>query len=157
MLAVGTPAPPFSGKTTGGSTLSLEQLRGRIVVLYFFRKAFTPNCTVETKGFRDNYDDLHALGAEVVGVSSDDMPTQCEFAEKHGVKFPMIADPERSIAKLYDVLFMFLPVSHRVTYVIDRAGTIAGVFNHEFAVVKHLDEVVRFVHKLASPPPSTRR
>lgn len=156
MLAVGRKAPSFSGKTTAGVTLSLDELRGRIVVLYFFRKAFTPNCTVETKGFRDNYDDLRELGAEVVGVSSDDMPTQCEFAAVHGVKFPMIADPDRALARRYDVLFMFLPVSHRVTYVIDRSGTIAGVFNHEFAVSKHLDEVLRFVHKLAAPP-STRR
>lgn len=156
MLSIGQPAPAFAVKTTRGTSLSLESLRGRVVVLYFFRKAFTPNCTVETKGFRDNYDDLRALGAEVIGVSADDLPTQCEFAEVHGVKFPMVSDPERALARLYDVLFMFLPVSHRVTYVIDRTGTIAGVFNHEFAVVKHLDEVVRFVNKLAGAP-TTRR
>jgi peroxiredoxin Q/BCP len=145
MLAVGKVAPPFSAETTTGSAISLAQLRGKLVVLYFFRKAFTRNCTVETKGFRDNYDDLRALGAEVVGVSSDKLPIQCEFAEAHGVSFPMIADPDRVIARAYDVLFMFLPLAHRVTYVIDQKGVIVGVFNHEFAVIKHLDEVLRFV------------
>lgn len=151
MLAVGQLAPSFSGVTTSGAQLSLDDLRGRLVVLYFFRKAFTRNCTVETKGFRDNYDDLRALGAEVVGVSSDDLPTQCEFARAHAVTFPLLADPDRVIARRYDVLFTFLPTSHRVTYVIDKAGTIAGVFNHEFAVIKHLDEVLRFVNKVSAP------
>lgn len=150
MLAVGSIAPQFSTESTTGTAVSLAGLRGKLVVLYFFRKAFTRNCTVETKGFRDNYDDLRALGAEVIGVSSDAMPTQCEFARVHGVTFPMIADTDRAISRAYDVLFMFLPLAHRVTYVIDRKGVIAGVFNHEFAVVKHLDEVLRFVRGMSA-------
>ncbi|MBI2390902.1 MAG: peroxiredoxin family protein [Deltaproteobacteria bacterium] len=85
----------------------------------------------------------------MVGVSSDSLPTQCEFAQAHGVRFPMIADPDRAIARAYDVLFTFLPIAHRVTYVLDRRGTIAGVFKHEFQVLKHLDEVTRFVQALA--------
>lgn len=152
MLAVGQPAPPFSAPTTLGETLSLADLRGRIAVVYFFRKAFTRNCTVETKGFRDNQGELRALGAEVVGISADAFPRQCEFAQSMGVKFPMIADPDRTIARAYDVLFTFLPLAHRVTYVVDRSGVIAGVFNHEFQVLKHLDEVTRFVRKLAATP-----
>lgn len=149
VLKVGTPAPQFLGRTTRGGSISLRELHDRIVVLYFFRKAFTRNCTVETKGFRDNHPELVAIGAEVVGVSCDDMPTQCRFAEAHGVGFPMIADDDRTISRAYDVFFPVLPLAHRVTYVIDRQGVIAGVFNHEFAVTRHLDEVVRFVRTLA--------
>ena len=149
VLKVGDVAPQFLGRTTRGGSLSLRELRDRIVVLYFFRKAFTRNCTVETKGFRDNHPELAALGAQVVGISCDDMPTQCRFAEAHGVGFPMIADDDRVISRAYDVFFPILPLAHRVTYVIDRSGTIAGVFNHEFAVTRHLDEVVRFVRTLA--------
>lgn len=155
MLKIGVPAPPFTATSATGQTVALEALRGRIVVLYFFRKAFTRNCTVETKGFRDNYDDLRALGAEVIGVSLDDAPTQCSFAESLGVKFPMIADRERALAHAYEVFFSFLPLVHRVTYVIDRDGVIAGVFNHEFQVVKHLDQVMQFVRSL--PPASATR
>ena len=150
MLKVGAVAPQFSAESTTGVPVSLDALRGKLVVLYFFRKAFTRNCTVETKGFRDNYDDLRALGAEVVGVSSDSMPTQCEFARTHDVTFPMIADTDRTISRAYEVLFMLLPLAHRVTYVIDRKGVIAGVFNHEFAVVKHLDEVLKFVRGMSA-------
>ncbi|AKF10065.1 peroxiredoxin [Sandaracinus amylolyticus] len=149
MLAVGTPAPVFVARTTRGDSISLRELHGRIVVLYFFRRAFTPNCTVETKGFRDNYEDLVQLGSEVVGVSCDDYATQCRFASTHDVRFPMIADEDRSISRAYDVFFPILPLAHRVTYVIDRDGVIAGVFNHEFQVIKHLDEVVRFTRDLA--------
>jgi peroxiredoxin Q/BCP len=135
-----------------GQRVSLESLRGQIVVLYFFRKAFTRNCTVETKGFRDNYDDLTALGAEVIGVSLDDAPTQCSFAESLGVKFPMIADRSRELAHAYEVFFALLPLVHRVTYVIGRDGIIAGVFNHELQVVKHLDQVMQFVRCLPPAP-----
>ena len=155
MLKVGATAPPFTATSATGQPVALEPLRGRIVVLYFFRKAFTRNCTVETKGFRDNYDDLRGLGAEVIGVSPDDAPTQCSFAESLGVKFPMIADRGRELAHAYDVFFSFLPLIHRVTYVIDRDGVIAGVFNHEFQVIKHLDQVMKFVREL--PPPTRTR
>lgn len=150
MLRVGQAAPPFEAVTTSGERISLDALRGRIVVLYFFRRAFTRNCTVETKGFRDNYEDLVRLGAEVVGISCDEHATQCRFAETHDIAFPMIADTDRSISTAYRTFFSLLPmISHRVTYVLDRRGTIAGVFNHEFQVMKHLDEVTRFVRELA--------
>ena len=155
MLKAGIPAPLFNATSATGQPVALESLRGRIVVLYFFRKAFTRNCTVETKGFRDNYDDLRSLGAEVIGVSLDDAPTQCSFAESLGVKFPMIADRGRELAHAYEVFFSFLPLVHRVTYVIDRDGVIAGVFNHELQVVKHLDQVMKFVREL--PPPTRTR
>jgi thioredoxin-dependent peroxiredoxin len=149
MLKRGERAPAFSAPTAGGPILSLASLQGKIVVLYFFRKAFTRNCTVETKGFRDNYEELKVLGAEVVGVSPDDMGTQCGFARELGVTFPMIADSDRSISRSYDVMFSFLPLVHRVTYVIDGEGVIAGVFNHEFQVLRHLDEVLQFVRTLS--------
>jgi thioredoxin-dependent peroxiredoxin len=157
MLKVGAQAPTFRAPSAGGPLVSTASLRGRIVVLYFFRKAFTRNCTVETKGFRDNYDELRAFGAEVVGVSTDEASTQCKFAVTLDVKFPMIADQDRAIARAYDVFFWLLPVVHRVTYVIDRQGTIAGVFNHELQVVRHLDQVLRFVRDLAAAHPSSVR
>lgn len=142
--------------TTQGVELTLDSLSGRLVVLYFFRRAFTRNCTVETKGFRDNYPDLSRLGCEVVGVSCDAHATQCRFAAEHAVTFPMIADSDRRISSAYQVFFWLLPsISHRVTYVIEDQ-TILGVFNHEFQVMKHLDEVTRFVRaqRPTVPPPS---
>lgn len=157
MLRAGQIAPEFAARTTAGARLSLSDLRGRIAVIYFFRRAFTRNCTVETKGFRDNHHELEALGAEVVGISCDSFETQCRFATEHKVGFPMIADGDKAISLAYDVFFPLIPLSHRVTYVVDRDGVIAGVFNHEIQVSRHLDEVLRFTRELARasrrPPP----
>ncbi len=151
MLRIGDPVPPIRAKSTAGPVW-LEALRGRIVVLYFFRKAFTRNCTVETRGFRDNYEELRALGAEVIGISCDEMPRQCEFAAAQSVSFPMIADPDRAISHAYDVLLPIIHISHRVTYVLDRNLKIAGRFKHEFQVSRHLDEVMNFVRQLSKTP-----
>ena len=157
MLKVGDVAPPFVTDAVRGGRVELHALRGKLVVLYFFRRAFTRNCTVETKGFRDNYPELRDLGAEVIGVSCDEQAKQCRFAEETEVTFPMVADTSREISKAYRTFFALLPVSHRVTYVIDADGVIIGVFNHEFQVSRHLDEVLgfvrRYVGRSALPPP----
>jgi thioredoxin-dependent peroxiredoxin len=117
--------------------------------LYFFHKAFTPNCTIETKGFRDNYEELRSLGYEVIGISTDSEETQCRFAEAHGVSYPMIGDVERTISRVYDVLWPLIPYSRRVAYVLDATHKIGAVFRHEFQANKHLDEVLRFARQAA--------
>ena len=154
MLAPGDPAPSFQGTSHDGRQVSLASLRGRIVVVYFFPKAFTAGCTVETKGFRDNYPELRELGAEVVGVSTDSLATQCEFAKAHSVSFPMIGDADKDIARGFAVLWPLVGVAKRVTFVIDEAGVIRHVFRHEFQVSKHLDDVLRAVREMKRAAPS---
>lgn len=147
MLKVGTPAPPFVGRTTTGSLVSLGTWAGKPLIVYFFHKAFTPNCTIETKGFRDNYGELKELGFEVVGVSTDSEETQCRFAERHGVTYPMIGDAEMTITRAYDVRWPLIPFARRVAYVIDARHVVAAVFNHEFQASRHLDEILRFARQ----------
>lgn len=156
MLKVGEQAPPFVARATDGRVVSLQRLRGRPLILYFFHKAFTPNCTIETKGFRDNYEELAELGFEVIGVSTDSDETQCRFAERHGVRYPMIGDRECTLGRLYNVLWPLIPFARRVAYVIDAQGTIAAVFRHEFQASRHLDEVLRFARSLGGPRSSVR-
>src|ERR1700690_2821227 len=117
MLKVGEMAPPFIGRATNGTEISLQALHGRPLVLYFFPKAFTPGCTVETKGFRDNYSEIKALGFEVIGISTDTFETQCRFATEHAVTFPMLADTDKAIVRAYQVLWPLLPLARRVTFV----------------------------------------
>jgi len=74
------------------------------VVLFFFPKAFTTGCTLETRQFRDHHDELSGLGAEVIGISADSAHRQCQFAEKERVGFPMIGDESTAICRSYDVL-----------------------------------------------------
>ena len=150
MLKPGNLAPDIDAETTAGRTFRLSAERGHIVVLYFFPRAFTPACNVETAGFRDNYPELHSLGVEVVGVSTTPLARTCQFAEKHQVTFPMISDGDRVISKSYGVLWPLLPLAQRVTFVIDPFGIVRGVFHHEFQISKHLDEVVKFAKDLAS-------
>lgn len=148
MLASGTPAPALEADSSDGRRVSLASLRGRIVVVYFFPKAFTPSCTIETKGFRDNYPELRELGAEVVGVSTDSLATQCDFAKAHDVSFPMVGDADKRIARAFGVLWPLVGVAKRVTFVIDGGGIVRHVFRHEIQVSKHLDDVLRAVRKM---------
>lgn len=148
MLAPGDPAPALEATSHDGRHVSLASLRGRIVVVYFFPKAFTAGCTIETKGFRDNYPELRDLGVEVIGVSTDPPATQCEFAKAHSVSFPMIGDGDKDIARRFEVLWPLVGVAKRVTLVVDEAGIIRHVFRHEFQVSKHLDDVLRAVRKM---------
>ena len=141
MLKVGDRAPDFTATAQDKKTVKLSELRGKRVVLFFFPKAFTRGCTIETRQFRDHYSELAALGAEVLGVSIDSSEKQCEFASREGVPFPMIGDPSRGIGRSYDVLWPVLNVAQRVTYVVGPDGIIEAVFHHELLVGKHLESV----------------
>lgn len=147
MLDVGATAPDFESESHDGRKVRLRDLRGKPVILYFFPKAFTPLCTVETRRFRDTYPDLKALGAEVIGISTDTLATQCDFAEREEVSFPLLADPERRISTAYGVLWPLVPRARRVTFVIGETGSIELVSWHELNVSKHLDEVMRHLRK----------
>lgn len=151
MLNVGDPAPRFDAQTTKGVRLSLESLRGKYVVLYFFPKAFTPGCTIETKGFQSSYAEIAELGAEVIGVSTDNMSTQCSFADKYGVEFPMLADEDGSITKAYGAgRSGFLPMNSRITYVIDPDGKVAAIFDYRLRAHKHVDDALGFMRRVSA-------
>lgn len=90
----------------------------------------------------------------MVGISTDDHKTQCEFADSLGVPYPMIADDVGSLATLFDVVWPFLGRTRRVTYLIDDQGVVRGVFNHEFMVDKHKARVMETLRKIrGSAPP----
>lgn len=143
VLKLKDPAPDFDATTVEGKHFRLSDLRGKRVVIYFFPRAFTPGCTAETRRFRDNYDELMGLGAEVIGISVDPPSQSCDFQAKERVKFPMVADPSKTISKAYDVVRPLLGIDRRVTYVVSPEGEIEAVFQHEFQVNKHLDDVLR--------------
>jgi len=118
MLAVGATAPDFKFQVPDGSTRSLSSYRGRPVVLYFFPKANTTGCTLETRGFAERYPQFQQRGVEVIGVSVDTSETQAAFAEKCGSQFPMVGDASKEIARAYGVLGL-LGVAKRVTFLLD--------------------------------------
>jgi thioredoxin-dependent peroxiredoxin len=157
MLALGSNAPDFTLPTTSGEAFSLRAHRGRPLVLYFYPKDDTPGCTAEACSFRDQYEDFLALGAEVVGVSMDDEAAHQKFAQKHHLPFPLLADRGGAVRKLYDVprLFGFLPMSGRVTYVIDGAGVVRYAFNSNAQPLKHVTDTLDLLRRLADEAPPT--
>jgi peroxiredoxin len=156
MLKVGDRAPAIDAMTSSGTRFVLAAQDGLCTVVYFFPKAFTPGCTVETKSFRDNHVELEIAGATVVGISTDDLATQCNFARSIKTPFPMIGDKDSSISRAYDVLWPIIGVAKRVTYVINVDQQIEAVFRHELDVKSHRDDVLRFVNTkflgLRQPP-----
>ena len=152
MLRVGDKAPPFAGKDASGNALSLEGFAGtKNVVLYFYPKDFTPGCTKEACSFRDAWDELSGKDTIVIGVSRDDESSHRDFANKHRLPFPLLADESGAISRRYDVmggLRGLLGMPKRVTYVIDKQGIVRGVFHHELRVELHLNDVRRLIDEL---------
>jgi thioredoxin-dependent peroxiredoxin len=126
MIATGEKAPDFEAPNHDGTPFRLSSLLGTPVVLYFYPKADTPGCTVESKGFRDVYKEFQAHHVQVVGVSTDDCPAQKAFRDKYGLPFPLIADETKQVATLYGVLGP-RGNARRVTFLIDATGKVVEV------------------------------
>lgn len=152
-LAVGQAAPEFDVVSASGRRLKLSEFRGKKnVVLYFYPADFTPVCTKETCGFRDMHDELASKDTEVIGVSVDSDDRHRKFAEAHGVKFDLVSDGERALAKAYGAtgfLRDLLGKTARITYVIDKNGKIVAVLKAELSASTHLEGVRAAVAKLS--------
>jgi peroxiredoxin Q/BCP len=127
---VGESAPAFRLQDQNGHWRTPADFHGHWLVLYFYPKDFTPGCTTEVCTFRDDIAKLRKAGAEVVGVSLDDVKSHAEFAAKYRVPFPLLADSERSVATRYGVLAsrMGMHYAKRTTFLIDPQGKIAKVY-----------------------------
>lgn len=147
VLSVGSPAPDFEAETSQGTRLRLSALRGKAVVLYFYPAAFTLGCSIETSLFRDNLPRFHALGAEVLGISTDDAETQCRFAESKSLAFPLLADGDRKISTAFGVLGSRGKRDRRVTFVLDEQGIVRATFHHEILVKKHISLALAFLEE----------
>lgn len=133
MLEVGTKAPGFTLPDKDGSPVSLSDFLGKKVVLYFYPKDNTPGCTRQACAFAAAYEDFKTLDAVVIGVSKDSAASHQRFAEKHGLPFILLSDPELSAIQTYGVWQekkLYGKVSMgvvRTTFIIDEAGNIEKV------------------------------
>jgi peroxiredoxin Q/BCP len=144
----GKKAPKFALPDQEGNKVALKDLSARAaVVLYFYPKDMTPGCTTEACDFRDHVKEIRALGAEVVGVSADPVPSHQKFIAKYSLNFPLLSDPDNKVTKAYGVYkkkslygreFMGI---ERTTFVIDRDGKVRKVFA-KVKVNGHTDEVL---------------
>jgi thioredoxin-dependent peroxiredoxin len=132
VIEEGKPAPDFELESDTGDTVKLSDFRGRPVVLYFYPKDDTPGCTTEACEFRDAYDVYRDRGAEILGVSPDDVTSHEKFKSKYELPFTLLADLEHEVADSYGVwgerqyagkTYMGI---NRSTFVIDRDGNVAA-------------------------------
>jgi peroxiredoxin Q/BCP len=100
-LEAGSPAPGFRLSDSTGAPRSLEDYRGRKVVLYFYPAAMTPGCTTEACDFRDNLNSLQSAGYQVIGVSKDEPAANAEFAEQESLNFPLLSDQDLAVHHAY--------------------------------------------------------
>lgn len=134
MVSVGKSAPAFSLDTDTGDKLSLKELKGRPVVLYFYPKDDTPGCTVEACEFRDAFPRFKGTKAVILGISPDSVKSHQKFKEKFDLPFTLLADEGHEIAEKYGVWQKksmygrtYMGIA-RTTFVIDKNGKVAKVF-----------------------------
>ncbi len=127
---VGQPAPDFRLQDQNGHWQALGDHHGRYLVVYFYPKDFTGGCTKEVCAFRDDLAKLRQAGADVVGVSLDDVKSHGKFAQKYHVPFPLLADSDRKVTEAYGVLNEHLGIHYakRTTFLIDPQGKVAEVY-----------------------------
>lgn len=134
MPGEGDLAPAFTLPDQDGNEVSLADLRGRTVVLYFYPRADTPGCTVQACGVRDRHVEYEAAGARVIGISPDPVDAVARFAAKHDLGFTLLADADHSVADAYGT---WVEKSRdgksywgvrRATFIVDADGRIARAF-----------------------------
>jgi len=143
----GQKAPAFKLKTQDGSSVSLKDFKGKQVVLFFYPKDMTPGCTTEACDFNENLSSIKRKKTVVLGVSFDDETRHQKFIDKHGLKFDLLVDDKKEIAKKYGVYqkkkFMgreFMGIV-RSTFIIDKEGKLKKIFS-PVKVKGHVDEVL---------------
>lgn len=149
-LKPGDPAPAFSGTTTDGKRVSLEDFRGRKLVMYFYPMDDTPGCTRQACSLRDHNAEIAAKGAAILGVSTQGEDSHRKFTAKYQLNFPLLADTEGTVGRAYGTLGgsglmsklkSAAGMADRVTFVIDEQGRIAHVIDRP-DVGRHAEEVL---------------
>ena len=146
-VAIDQPVDDFQIPATSEKTVSLSQLKGKQVVIYFYPKDSTPGCTTEGQGFRDHYAEFQAANTEVFGVSRDSLKSHENFKAKQGFPFELLSDKDEALCQLFDVIKLkklygkeYMGVD-RSTFLIDKDG----VLRHQWRGVKvpgHVEAVL---------------
>lgn len=151
-LRPGDPAPLFTARVQDGSDFSLASRRGRWTVLFFYPRAGTPGCTRQVCAFRDSLDVIRAAGAEVYGISTDDVAAQAAFHQQHRLGFPLLADPDGAITELYGARRPMANVAQRWTFIIDPTLTIRQV-QRDVDPAQDAQRVAAEIARLKQSPP----
>jgi len=148
-IGVGDKAPDFTLPSQAGEQVRLyDRIGERVVVLYFYPRDETSGCTAEACAFRDSHEVFSDAGAEVIGISSDSVDKHAAFADHHKLPFTLLSDEGGKVRKLYRVPSSLGFIPGRVTYVIDRDGTVRQVINSMLNIGGHINDSLDVVRKL---------
>ncbi len=149
-LKIGDKAPPFKLKNQDGSLVYIGEYIGKVpLIIYFYPKNFTPSCTAQACGFRDQYQDFKDAGAKVFGVSSDSVESHQKFRKKHNLPFDTLSDKSGSAKRKYGVKGELLGlIPGRETFVVDKNGIIQMRFNSMMGS-KHIPKALKVVKGLS--------
>lgn len=146
-VAEGQKAPDITLEAAtkdGVKKMSLKELKGKNVVLFFYPKAMTPGCTKESCGFSESAKKFEALNTIVIGISTDKVDAQSKFIEKEKLVIPLFADPDKKATLAFAALNEQRGVAARYTYVIDKEGVIRKIYKM-VTPAKHPEEVLEYI------------
>jgi thioredoxin-dependent peroxiredoxin len=139
-----------------GDNVTLSEYLGKKnIVLYFYPKDETAGCTKEACSFRDSYEELTKLGAEVLGVSGQSVESHKSFATHHGLPFILLSDEDNKVRELYGVPSTMGIIPGRVTYIIDKKGVVRHIFNSQTQAPRHVEEAKNTLKKIELEEKST--
>ena len=156
-VTVGSVAPDFTLPSQSGEMVSLNDFLGRRpLVLFFYPKDNTLGCTKEVCAFRDSFEELGRLDAEVIGISSDSVESHRGFAKKHKLPFTLLSDQGGKVRNLYGVPNTLGLFPGRVTYVVDEEGVVRHIFSSQLGVERHVQEAMEALRGLGLAPKRPR-
>jgi peroxiredoxin Q/BCP len=148
-VKVGDKAPDFKLPSQMGDKVTLSEFFGKKnIVLYFYPKDESIGCTKEACTFRDSYEELTNLGAEVLGVSGQSVESHKSFATHYGLPFILLSDESNTVRKLYGVPSTMGLIPGRVTYIIDKKGIVRNIFSSQTQAQRHVEEAKKTLVQL---------
>jgi peroxiredoxin Q/BCP len=148
-VKVGDKAPDFTLPSQMGDNVTFSEFFGKKnIVLYFYPKDESRGCTKEACSFRDSYDVLTNLGAEVIGVSSQSVESHKSFASHYGLPFILLSDAGNKVRQLYGVPSTLGIIQGRVTYIIDKKGIVRHMFSSQIHAELHVEEAVKILKEI---------
>ena len=148
-VKVSDKAPDFTLPSQMGDNVTLSEFFGKKnIVLYFYPKDESIGCTKEACTFRDSYEELTSLGAEVLGVSGQSVESHKSFATHYGLPFILLSDEGNKVRELYGVPSTMGIIPGRVTYIIDKKGIVRHVFSSQTQTQQHVEEAKKALKEI---------
>lgn len=148
-LSLKQQAPDFTLTSTSGHKFTLSKdATGRPLIIFFYPKDFTKECTKEVCGFRDNFSFFRNVNIDVVGISTDSVKKHLEFKEKYKLPFELLSDVTGNVSKTYEAKLPFLNMSKRITYLLDKDHKIAAIQEGLFDGNIHVRKMAKAIESL---------